>query len=233
MSGINEILIKLTKGEKLTKEEKFKILHSKRIKPEVVNYLKTRLKNLYIEVLANHEGTLFELMHSEKLESWSWQTTESAIVFLNDDDYIERGYLYFDENNQYFHSWICFNYNGTKYVLDPSLNFLCKKEDYAKIFKTDVKAKVSAKAVKEELIKLVTTPKQEVNPEIQIIFEHSMSSILGKCFEKHKKEKADEVIAKAPEDVNTPLYRNGAGYQTKLTKGKIRKLKVHYYYTDC
>ena len=36
-----------------------------------------------------------------------------------------------------------------------------------------------------------------------------------------------------PEDVNTPLYRNGAGYKTEIDNGKIKKLTVHYYYTNC
>ena len=32
-----------------------------------------------------------------------------------------------------------------------------------------------------------------------------------------------------PEDVNTALYRNGAGYTTEIEDNKIKKLKVHYY----
>ena len=160
----------------------------------------SKLNHLHIEVLGEYEGSLFELMSVGELEGWCWQTTESAIVFLNDDDYIERGNLRFDERTpEYYHSWICFKFEGTEYVLDPCLSLLCKKSDYLEIFEIDVKGKVSAKAVREELIRQVTAPKKK------------------------------EVIVHGPEDVNTPLYRNGAGYKTKIDKGKIKKLTVHYY----
>ena len=155
---------------------------------------------MHIGGRGEYEGSLFELMSVGELEGWCWQTTESAIVFLNDDDYIERGNLRFDERTpEYYHSWICFKFEGTEYVLDPCLSLLCKKSDYLEIFEIDVKGKVSAKAVREELISQVTAPKKK------------------------------EVIVHGPEDVNTPLYRNGAGYKTKIDKGKIKKLTVHYY----
>lgn len=230
MFGINEILGKVFSKKPLTEEEKFRILHSKRIDPKVVEYLMKKLNNLYIEVLGDYEGSLFQLMPVGKLMGWCWQTTESVIVFLNDDDYIERGNLYFDERTpEYYHSWICFNYNGIEYVLDPCLSFLCKKDDYSKIFETDVKGKVSSKAVKEELIRQITAPKEENNSDTHKSFERVMKSLLGASYDKVMEEKKNEVTVHAPEDVNTPLYRNGAGYKD----GKIKKLTVHYYYTDC
>lgn len=211
MFGINEILGKVFSKKPLTEEEKFRILHSKRIDPKVVEYLMKKLNNLYIEVLGDYEGSLFQLMPVGKLMGWCWQTTESVIVFLNDDDYIERGNLYFNERtSKYYHSWICFNYNEIEYVLDPCLNFLCKKDDYSKIFETNVKGKVSAKAVKEDLIRRITALKEEDSS--------------GKM--------KNEVTVPASVDVNAPLYRNGAKYKIDLEDGVIKKLTVHYYYID-
>ena len=104
MIGINDILEKVICGEQLTEEERFKILRSKRIEPKVVEYLMEKLNNLYIEVLGKYKGSLFELMKNEKLEGWCWQTTESAIVFLNDDDYIERGMK--EQKNIIIHGYV-------------------------------------------------------------------------------------------------------------------------------
>lgn len=234
MFGINEILNKAIKKKPLTEEEKFKILHSKRIDKKVVIYLINKLSQLHIEVLGDYEGSLFELMPVGKLEGWCWQTTESAIVFFNDNDYIERGYLNFDENTpRYYHSWICFNFNGTEYVLDPALSFLCKKEDYSKIFESDVRGKVSAKDVREELIRQITTPKKEDSSESHILCENFLKSYLGDNYQKYKDRKKDEVVVYGPENVNTPLYRNGSGYKAVIDNGKIKKLTVHYYYSDC
>ena len=234
MFGINEILNKVILKKKLTEEEKFRILHSKRIDTKVVEYLMSKLNNLHIEVLGEYEGSLFELMKVGKLEGWCWQTTESAIVFLNDDDYIERGNLKIDEKiPEYYHSWICFTFNGIEYVLDPCLSFLCKKSDYSKIFEIDVKGKVSAKAVKGELIRQVTAPKDENKSEAHKEFQEFLKIFMGESYDNYIERKKDEVTVHGPEDVNTPLYRNGAGYKTIIENGKIKKLTVHYYYTDC
>ena len=234
MFGINEILDKVISKKELTEEEKFKILRSKRIDTKVVEYLMNKLSNLHIEVLGEYEGSLFELMPVGKLEGWCWQTTESAIVFLNDNDYIERGNLRFDEKTpEYYHSWICFKFDGIEYVLDPCLSFLCKKSDYSKIFEIDVKGKVSAKAVREELIRQVTAPKEEDNSKAHQAFQSFMKSFMGKSYDSYIESKKDEVIVYGPEDVNTPLYRNGSGYKTEIDNGRVKKLTVHYYYTDC
>ena len=234
MIGINDILEKVICGEPLTEEDRFKILRSKRIEPKVVEYLMEKLNNLYIEVLGDYKGSLFELMPVGKLEGWCWQTTESAIVFLNDDDYIERGDLKFDETTpKYYHSWMCFKYDDVEYVLDSCLNLLCKKDDYSKIFEVDVKGRVSAKDVKEELIRQITTPKKEDNSRAHKSFERFLKRQLGDSYEKYNEKKQNEVIVHGPENVNTPLYRNGAGYKTEIENEKIKKLTVHYYYCDC
>ena len=234
MFGINGIINKVFLNKPLSEEEKFKILRSKIVDSKVVEYLIEKLSNLHIEVLGDYEGNLFELMPIGKLEGWCWQTTESAIVFLNDDDYIERGYLKFDERTpNYYHSWICFKYNGVEYVLDPCLNFLCKKNDFSKIFEINVQGKVSAKEVREELIKQVTEPKEEDNSESHKSFENFMKIFMGDSYNDYKEKKKNEVTVHGPEDVNTPLYRNGAGYKTEISNGKIKKMVVHYYWTDC
>ena len=234
MTGVNDILKKIIFEEPLTEEDRFKILRSKRIEPKVVEYLMEKLNNLYIEVLGDYEGTLFELMHAWKLEGWCWQTTESAIVFLNDDDYIERGDLKFDETTpKYYHSWMCFKYDDVEYVLDPCLNLLCKKSDYSKIFEVNVKGKVSAIEVKKELIKQVTTHKKEELSKKQNNIELFMKKIMGDSYDSDIERTKGEVVVHGPEDVNTPLYRNGAGYKTEIENEKIKKLTVHYYYCDC
>lgn len=225
---MNEIL------DELTLEDKLKILRSKEIDIEIVEYLMNKLSDLYIEVGGKYKGSLFELMPEGKLEGWCWQTTESAIVFLNDDDYIERGNLKFDkETPEYYHSWICFKFNDIEYVLDPCLILLCKKDDYSKIFETNVKGKVSAKEVKEELIRQVTSHKDEDDLETPKIIKSFIKSIMGESYDNYIESKKGEITVHGPEDVNTPLYRNGAGYKTEIERGKVKKLTVHYYYTDC
>ena len=226
MFGINEIL-----KNDLTLEEKIKISNFKKIDNKVIEYLIEKFSNLYIEILGDYNGSLFDLMHSGRLLGWCWQTTESVIVFLNDDDYIERGNLYLDKYNpKYYHSWICFKYADIEYVLDPCLNLICKKKYYDKIFRPEIMGKVISKDVKEELIRQIKLAKKENNIE-----ENKHLKLFMKTFfdNKYMEEKKEEVIVHGPEDANTPLYRNGAGYKTEIEDNKIKKMTVHYYNIDC
>ena len=210
--------------------EKIRFLRSKSADQEVVEYLTNILKKLYIKVLDEYKGYLFDLMLSNKLEGWCWQTTESAIVFLKDEDYIERGTLYFDEEiPEYYHSWICFKYNDEEYVLDPCLDFLCEKKSYIAVFDAKVMGKVSAKEVREELIRQVTKPKEEITTNSKQMGANFIKSLLGDRYEEFRNKNKGEVIVNGPEDVNTPLYRNRAGYKIEIENEKIKKLTVHYY----
>ena len=114
----------------LSKDKRFKILEENRADIEVYKYLKEKLENLKIEVCGDYEGKVLDLMKNRGLEGWCWQTTESSIVFLNNNDYIERGNLVFDQYKKYWHSWINFYYEGIEYTFDPCLDIISKKELY-------------------------------------------------------------------------------------------------------
>lgn len=162
----------------LTVEKRFDIINAKRVKSEVLEYLKSRFNNLIIEILGDYKGNIFDLMKQGYLEGWCWQTTETSIVFLDDEDYIERGDLKFEENYYYHHSWICFKYEKGEYILDPCLNILCKKDLYHKIFEVDIKGRVTAKQVRDELISKISAPKREENLS-------EAASFIRKFLEKH------------------------------------------------
>ena len=68
----------------------------------------------------------------------------------------------------------------------------------------------------EELIKQITSPKKEDNSRTHESFEKFLEQLFDDSNE-------NEVIVHGPENVNTPLYRNGAGYKAEFTDGKIKK----------
>lgn len=225
MTDTNEMLDMVTPKKELTEKERFKILQSKPIDKNVKEYLMDKLDNLYIEVLSKYEGSLFELMSEDNLEGWCWETTESAIVFFNDDDYISRGYLRFDgKTPNYYHSWMCFKFEDTEYVLDPCLNILCKNSDYSEIFETVVISRVTAKETRKDLIKHLTAPKEEMSESAKE-FHSFLKELVGDYLER----KSGEVTLPYSNNKSDPLYRNGAGYKAKIDNGKVKKLTVHYY----
>ena len=80
------------------------------------------------------------------------------------------------------------------------------------------------------LIRQIKLAKKENNIE-----ENEHLKLFMKTFfdNKYMEEKKEEVIVRGPEDANTPLYRNGAGYKTEIEDNKIKKMTVHYYNIDC
>ena len=99
----------------LSTEDKINILHSKIINDQAMEYLFKRFEELYI-IASKNKGTLFELMYTDKLVDWDTDATETAIAFLNDDDYIVRGNI---ENKDLIHSWIlfCYYHQRNYYIL--------------------------------------------------------------------------------------------------------------------
>jgi len=188
------------------KNEQIKKLNKLRreiIDIDIYEYINNLLKNLYIEITGNYEGNTLYLMKRNLLEGWCWQTTESTIIFFNDDDYICRGNLKLDKNTTYYHSWICFNYQNKEFVFDPCLNILCKKKLYDKVFQVKIISKLTAKTIKEDLI----------------------NKILNKT------QKKDEVLVTGndKDDINEPMYRNYTGYTANIENNQIKALKAHYY----
>lgn len=218
----------------MCESERFEEIYLQKASKEVFEYLSNHFQNLKIEILGDYEGNIMELMEKGVLIGWCWETTETAILFLDDDSYIERGNLKFEKNKYYYHSWIVFNFNEVDYVFDPCLQILYKKDIYDKIFETEVKGRVTAKQVREYFINYITNPpKKELTKEkeerAQQIHQWLVSLIGENAFERSK----GEIVVYDKEDVNAPMYRNGVGYKTTLENEneniKIKKLVAHYY----
>ncbi len=215
----------------LSQDERFKILEENRADIEVYKYLKEKLKNLTIEVCGDYEGLVLDLMSCRALEGWCWQTTESSIIFLNDNDYIERGNLIFERykllDKKYYHSWINFSYNDLEYTFDPCLNILCDKKIYQEVFETDIMGRVNANEVRDELINAI------LNPKSKKIDNSSSSKFIDKFMKKYfgdtLEQKKDEIHITGNDDVNSPMYRNSTGYKAEIEDGKIKKLVAHFY----
>lgn len=225
MFDVIKVLEKIN-NEQMSQQEKLKILDSNRVGYIIILYLARRFKNLTIEILGDTSGNILELMNSGELNGYCWQTTETAILFLNDDDYIERGNLFFGDSRKYYHSWICFKFLGEEYVFDPCLDIICKKCIYTETLKADIKGRVTGKEVKEYFINYVTSDdrKEKDNESFNNIF----SKIIGEELERTK----GEITFPEEEDVNAPMYRNDVGYKPNIKKGKVKKLIAHYYYSE-
>ena len=186
-----------------------------------VVYLKEKLKPLFIEILGEYSGGIFELIKNRKLIGWCWESTQTCSIFLNNDDYIERGDLYIDERNpEYYHSWICFRFNDKEYVFDPCLDCLCLKSLYYKRYNPKVTGRVTAEKVKEKFYDAIKNHKAD---------DEKDSWLFSRLSEETKKRLRQEVQIETVEDVNEPFYRGTVGYRTELKEDKVEKMTAHYY----
>jgi hypothetical protein len=167
-------------------------------------------------------------MHNKQLIGYCWQTTESSIVFLEDEDYIERGLLHLEKNDTLYHSWICLKFNKVEYVLDPCLDLLCKKSIFNKLFNPIVKARISSKNVRDYLINQIENPKEKEETESLKRAKLFMEKYFGNILEKQREYK----IVETKNEVSTPMYRHNTGYKATIESGKIKKLVAHFYRND-
>lgn len=206
------------------RERRFLDLRNNEADSEVYKYLKEILQYLYIEVCEDYKGKVIDLMKRDLLNGWCWQTTNTSIILFQDEDYISRGNLYFDKNQIYYHSWICFKYKNQEYVFDPCLNICCKKSLFDKVFEVDVKGIVTSKAVKEDLINRIKYPKKEKYNDQTIKKINNFTSKHIRNYYKH------EVTIYGNDDVSTTIYKGIVGYRDLMIEnGKIKFLKAHYY----
>lgn len=221
---MEKLLVMNKDVSKLCEHERFQLIHQFDIDSSVLEYIKRRLQNLSIEIGGDYEGNIIELMDKGLLEGWCWQTTESSIVFFDDDDYIERGNLTFSSYKKYWHSWICFTFNNTIWVFDPCLQIIVEKNIYYRIFEiNEIAGIVTAKAVKESLIYKINHREKEKNDESQSYISCFLSKYIS---EKQK----NETHISGNDDVESPMYRNNTGYTATINNGKIKTLIAHYYF---
>ena len=208
---------------------KIKKVKENKCDKEVYEYLKEKLKNLKIDITSKYKNSnILDLMNKGALEGWCFQTSESAILLFNDDDYIQRGYLKSDDNLDYYHSWIAFNYEDKKYIFDPCLQLISEYEIYHNVFQTKILANIKSKEVKKYIINYIKNhSKKEINEDTP---GSNLLKFLKKDLLTEEKERLDkETIIHGREDVNAPIYRNDCGYILNEENGKILSLNVHYY----
>lgn len=208
----------------LNQVERFQLIRTAVIPEKALYYLSEKLQNLEIEILGDFSGNIIQLMNRGLLEGWCWETTESAIVFLEDTDFIERGNLKFQQYRNYWHSWICFKFEDQEYAFDPCLQILIEKPIYYHIFEIDVKGKVTAKAVRDELIYRINHPKKKT------YLSDESEQFMKKFFEKYLSDRQKtETYIGGNDDVTSPMYRNHTGYNAVIENGVIKELLAHFY----
>lgn len=217
----------------LTFEEKIKYINRQKIPIEVGDYLIDRFKNLIISVPVynqeHREDNILNLMFDGLLEGWCFETTESAIVFLDNYDYIERGNIYIDDNNpNYYHSWINFKYKNIMYVFDPSLNILCTRNTYIKLFNPQVISIISSMIVKDELINQFNRKMIYTSSDLADFIREKIPGFYKEIIKKN----SESINIESSEDVNKPIYRNSSNYQLTIKNNMIKKLKVRYRYVS-
>ena len=189
----------LSSFKNYTTKDRINHINNHYISDEIVKHLNDKFLNLKINICDKYKGNIMELMNKNLLEGWCYQTTETSILFLDNDSYIERGVLTLNKNKKYLHSWITFNYKSEPHIFDPCLKIITKKDLYYQIFNTELRGKVSSLEVKKYILKHIPNSKEEIiiNGKKDINYP-----IYG---------------------------NNDVGYQIEVDNGKIKKLTAHYH----
>ena len=138
---------------------KFILIHKKDYS-KVKKYVYAHLNEVWI--FTNFiSGKITELMEKNSLEGYCIETSDVASLFFEDNDYVVQGTLDF-EDGPYFHSWLIFNYEKEDYVLDVSLNVLCTKKLYYKLFNPVEYNKVLSSTIKKYFLENICNAEENI-----------------------------------------------------------------------
>ncbi len=201
------------------------------VKEKIINILNERFEPLRIEVWEQNKKDVFTLVEDGSLEGWCWESTQICALFMQDDDYIERGYIKLNELDStpsYFHSWICFKVDGKEYVFDPALSKIASKENYYKHSSPIVMGRVSAKQVKEHFLKKMKEPKN-IKRQLSKFGQFLREKIGAEAFDREIERQNRETLLVGNENINGPIYRGYVGYIAETKKDKIKNMTAHIY----
>lgn len=203
-------------------ETKLIIARESNINVEIFHYLTEILQNLNINIAGIHEGNLITLMKHYYLEKWCYESTNTAIVFFKDSDFIERGSIVVYPNERFPHAWILFFFQNKKYVLDLALNIVCEKELYDSLFMPHIEGYSSSIKTRDYLIeKLLNPPKREYS-------EGAIKFLKRLCGESLENKKC-EVEILGSNCIFDPMYHGNVGYTGIIEHNKIKSLSAHFY----
>jgi len=197
-------LFKKKDSSPIHEDERIAYLQEKEIDNYVISYISQLLNGLKIDIMSLYNGRILDLMSQNKLIGWCWQTAETASIFFDDNDYVERGYLFLDPHRQeYFHSWIAFTFNNNQYIFDPCLNIICERYDFFRIFQVKTVSRIKTKVIKNSLKSRI-----DYNSE---------------------KNTDYEILIPGTEDINGPFFRGTRKYDININKKKILNLHALFY----
>jgi hypothetical protein len=150
-----------------------------------------------------------------RLEEWCWQSTVCfAALLYGDDDGVARGYLDLAGENNYYHAWVEFGYEGNLYVFDPSLSLLTLKSEYYRSMNVKVIAKVSSSNIRVALY-----GRHDLQAKKSAYEEDPVSPIRG-------------VYIPGDDNPEAPLYRVNSKILVDVDgrKKKIKKMTSRFFY---
>ena len=189
----------------------------------VLEYLTNILKKIEIKIGGCEKENAMDLINSDRLVGWCWQSSETIALLLKDTDYVERGVLHLPEENKrpYYHSWTCFEFNDKEYVLDPALKILCLRDKYFQRYNIELSAVIPAKEVKDKFMYEITH-KKERKPDV-------LDEFLS---DEYKEELKAETFIEGSINVLDPFYISNIGFTANISDDKIESVSAHYYYQE-
>ena len=203
--------------------QKMEVLNSEEIDPNVSDYIESILSNLTIGICSSYEQKFLNC----NFENWSFECTNAAISFFEDDACIERGYISLETGEKEEHAWICFRFEDQEYVFDAVLRgkILCTKKLYDEILQAEVLGVTTAFKVKEYLIDCILNSSKKDVPDHCKNFLEFLSKVGGSEYKRQEKE---TYICGSSERCAPMCYGN-IGYTASLNGNKIKKLSAHFY----
>ena len=75
-----------------------------------------------------------------------------ALMGLNPDDFLVRGYIDLDGYKDYHHGWVEFKFEGNEYVFDSKINDVVPKQEWYESFKPKIDFRETQKKILDDYL---------------------------------------------------------------------------------
>ena len=117
---------------------------------KVDRYFIESTKKVYIERCTRIES--FEEYLNHRYRDNCYYYSAYALMGLNSDDFVVRGFIDLDDWKNYQHGWVEFKFEGKEYVFDSALRGITTKEEWYKKFNPRIYYKKTQKEILDEYL---------------------------------------------------------------------------------
>jgi|GEM_PF-2073005 hypothetical protein len=115
-------------------------------------YFEKQTKKVYVERCNSNGIETFEQYLNYRYRDNCYYYSAFALMGLNCDDYLVRGFINYPDYQYYAHGWVEFKFNGKEYIFDSMIKGIILKSEWDKEFSPEITYRKTQQEILDEYL---------------------------------------------------------------------------------